>query len=210
MAIIASTGGSITAQIAPEGSHLARCYEMIHIGTIETEWMGEKRLSNKVRIAWELPTELVVFNAEKGEQPFSISREFTLSMNEKSTLRAFLTAWRGKPFNDIEAENFDISKLLGVPCALNIIHVPSKDGSKTYANIASVAPIMKGVQMPDQINPSFEFSVLEFDQDKFESLPEWLREKIKASKEYQHLASSNNSDNQQIEPVQKYDDDLPF
>ena len=97
-----------------------------------SNWDHQRRVSrfgkqvNKVRITWELPTELKVFNPDKGEQPQAISKEFTLSMHEKSSLRAFLTSWRGKGFTEDEAKAFDVTKLLGVPCMLSIVHEPGK------------------------------------------------------------------------------------
>jgi hypothetical protein len=45
-----------------------------------------------------------------------ISKEFTLSMHEKSTLRQFLESWRGKAFTEKEALSFDVTALIGKPC----------------------------------------------------------------------------------------------
>jgi hypothetical protein len=214
MAITATSSGSTTHEPIPAGTYLARCYSMVQIGTIEDEFQGQKKLMNKVRITWELPTEMKVFNPEKGEQPQAISKEFTLSMHEKSTLRAFLTAWRGKGFTEEEARKFDVTKLLGVPCMLSIIHEPGKkDPSKIYDKIAGVSTVMKGVEMPPQINPSFEFTLEVFDQDKFDKLPDFLKEKIRKSKEYQDLITP---EVRHMEEVQKKVDsfeepeELPF
>jgi hypothetical protein len=44
---------------------------------------------------------------------------------------------------------------------------------------------------PDPINPKFEFSLNEFDKDKFNSLPEFIRKMIESSKEYKALFSEN-------------------
>jgi hypothetical protein len=190
MPITASTKPSANFEPIPAGTYLARCYSMVHIGTIEDEYQGQKRFVNKVRITWELPTELKVFNPEKGEQPQAISREFTLSMHEKSTLRAFLTSWRGKGFSDEEAYAFDVSKLVGVPCMLSIVHEPSKaDPTKIREKISGISTVMKGVTMPPQINPSFVFELEAFDQAKFDMLPDWLKDKIRQSQEYRNIVS---------------------
>ena len=53
-------GGKTFAPIAP-GTYPARCYSMVHIGTVTEEYQGEKKEQNKVRITWELPTELKEF-----------------------------------------------------------------------------------------------------------------------------------------------------
>jgi hypothetical protein len=163
---------------------------MVHIGTVEDEYQGQKRFVNKVRITWELPTEMKVFSPEKGEQPQAISREFTLSMHEKSTLRAFLTSWRGKGFSEEEAKDFDVSRLVGVPCMLSIVHEPSKtDPTKVRDKISSISTVMKGVTMPPQVNPSFLFELDSFDKIKFDSLPDWLRDKVRQSQEYRNIVS---------------------
>lgn len=187
MSIIATNNNSQSSlKIIPAGSHPARCYSMIHIGTIEETFNGEVKKRNKVRISWELPTEQVVFNEEKGEQPHAISREFTLSLHEKSTLRAFLESWRGKAFTDKEASSFDITKLLGVPCLLSITHRAASNGN-SYANINSVSMLPKGMDCPNQINPNQVLSYDNFDLELFKSLPNFIKEKIKVSEEYQLL-----------------------
>jgi hypothetical protein len=190
MAITATNSGGSSYEPIPAGTYLARCYSMVQIGTVKEEFQGLEKQVNKVRITWELPTELKVFNPEKGEQPQAISKEFTLSMHEKSSLRAFLTSWRGKGFTEDEAKEFDVTKLLGVPCMLSIVHEPGKkDPSRIYDKIASVSTVMKGVIMPPQINPSFEFTLENFDQNKFDFLPDFLKDKIRQSKEYKTMIS---------------------
>ena len=190
MAITATNSGGSSYEPIPAGTYLARCYSMVQIGTIKEEFQGLEKQVNKVRITWELPTELKVFNPEKGEQPQAISKEFTLSMHEKSSLRAFLTSWRGKGFTEDEAKAFDVTKLIGVPCMLSIVHEPGKkDPSRIYDKIASVSTVMKGVIMPPQINPSFEFTLENFDQNKFDFLPDFLKDKIRQSKEYKTMIS---------------------
>ncbi len=191
---------------------------MVHIGTVKNEYQGETKMLNRIRIGWELPTETRVFNPEKGEQPMMIENTYTLSMHEKATLRAVLQSWRGKPFTEDEARAFDVTKLLGVPCMINVIHKPSKDGTRLYSNIAGVTPMPKGVACPPQVNPTFELNYDEFDQAKFESLPEFIRNEMKGSVEY--LAKQGNTfitkadlDAEKMKASQGAEigpDDLPF
>ena len=189
MAIIVSSKGSTTArEPIASGAHAARCYSIIDLGTSEQVISGNQKVVRKIRVTFELPTERRVFNEEKGEQPCVISKEFTLSLSEKSNLRAFLKSWRGKDFTEAEAKAFDVAKLIGAPCLLNIIHVAGKTNpSKMYDEISSVSPLPKGMVCPPQENPSFEFSVSEWNQEAFESMPNFLREKIMASFEFRNL-----------------------
>jgi hypothetical protein len=188
--ITAKSTSTIVSEPIPAGTYLARCYSMVHLGTHDDEYQGRAKKTNKVRITWELPTELKVFNPDKGEQPMVVSKEFTLSMAEKANLRAFLTSWRGKPFTAEEASSFDITKLLGVPCQLSIIHEPGKkDPSRIYERISSISSVMKGVTCPPQINPTFVFSLETFDPNAFAALPDWLKDIVRDSDEYKELSA---------------------
>lgn len=190
----------------PAGTYVARCYSMIQLGTHEEEYMGQKKELNKVRITWELPTELKVFKEGEEEKPYSISKEFTLSMYEKANLRKFLEGWRGKGFTESEAEAFDITVLIGKACMVSVIHKTSKNG-KVYADISSVTTIPKGLVVPPQINESFEFSFEDFNEEKLATLPDWLKEKITTSQEYYSL---KNPSSVEVPASTPHDDDLPF
>jgi hypothetical protein len=170
------------------GTYVVRCYSMIEIGTIETEYLGEKKKRHEVMLTWELPTEQEVFHEEKGEEPFVVSKTYGLSMHEKSTLRRDLESWRGAGFTEQEAAKFDITKLLGVPCMISIIHRPGKvDPSKTYVELASISKMPKGLQCPEQINPSRILSFESWNAELYSSLSDYLKEKIAASDEYKAM-----------------------
>ena len=209
MPIIATSNGSGNFEPIPSGI-AAGCYSMIHIGTIEENIMGTTKKLNKVRITWELPTELKVFKEENGEQPHVISKEFTLSLHEKSTLRAFLKNWRGKDFTEDEAKAFDIERLIGVPCMLNITHKARKDGSGVYAEIGSISAMPKGLVCPEQINPSFVWTYENFDSVKFGLLPDYLKSKMINSDEYKIAVSGGQELESPASHVDIEDDGLPF
>jgi len=189
MAIIAKSAGSSTPrEPIPAGAYAARCYSIVDLGTREETIQGNTKVIRKVRVTFELPTERRLFSEEKGEQPCVISKEFNLVLSEKSTLRAFLRSWRGKDFTEAEAKAFDVAKLIGAPCLLNIIHVAGKaNPSRMYDEISSVSPLPKGMTCPAQENPSFEFSLDEYDQAAFDSLPNFLKEKVSGSFEFREL-----------------------
>ena len=182
-------------ELVPAGSHVARCYSMMHIGTNEEEYMGQKKKLNKVRITWELPNELRVFEESKGEQPMVISKEYTLSMYEKANLRKELEGWRGKGFTENEAKSFDITKLLGVACMLSIIHKVSEGTKKEYAIIGGISGLPKGLICPAQINSNFEFNFQnKFDLKVLESMPDFIKNKIKTSDEFKAITNPGEQD----------------
>lgn len=190
MPIFASEGESKPRQLPPPGSHPARCYSVLDLGTQSTPF-GE---SHKVRISWELPTEKAVFDEKKGEQPFVVSKEYTLSLYEKANLRHDLESWRGKPFTEQQLSGFDIASLLGAPCLLAVLH-KTTDKNKTYANVSAISALPKGMVVPAQINPSVQYSISEGRSDTFKALPEWLQKKIEGSAEFSETGGATQSDN---------------
>ena len=192
MAINATSNGNTQRELIPSGNYIARCYKMIEIGTVEEVINGDKKIMHKVRIGWELPTELRIFSEEKGEQPLVIDKEYTLSMAEKSNLRKDLKSWRGKDFTEEQAKSFDITVLVGVPCMINIIHKPSKkDPSRVYEEIAGITPMPKGVNCPEQVNRNFILSYDSFDEELFNMLPDFIKNKMMTSVEYQAVKNPN-------------------
>ena len=210
MSIYATNEGGTSFEPIPAGTYVARCYSMIHLGTIMENYMGDNKLMNKVRITFELPTETKIFKEENGEQPYSISKEFTLSMHEKSNLRKTLEGWRGKQFTEEECKRFDITKLIGVPCMVAIIHKKSKE-NKDYAVLNSISTLPKGMSCPPPVNNTFSFAWDEFDETKFNSLPDWLKEKMRKSIEYQEVTTPGHKTIQATEGEYRTENDpLPF
>lgn len=216
MSIIAKNTGTVSEPV-PAGTHVARCYQMIEIGTVMESYLGQDpKPVRKVRIGWELPEETKVFNPEKGEQPYVISKEFTLSMSEKANLRKALESWRGKGFSEDEAKAFDITKLISIPCLLNIIHKVSKDG-RQYADIAAIMPLAKNTKCPPPENDVICLSYDDFDKQVFSSLPDFIKDKMKGSSEFQaiqnpaHSSMGNGApDYDHVNDIQEPVDDLPF
>lgn len=207
MAITAKASSSVERELIPAGNYVARCYRMVEIGTVPTEYLGVEKMTHKVRFGWELPTELKVYKPENGEQPLIIDKEYTLSLADKANLRKDLKSWRGKDFTPVEAEGFDVSKLLGVPCMLNIIHVQGKkDATKTYEAIGSISPMPKGMACPDQINQTFIFDFDNYDLDKFNSLPDFIKEQIRSSNEYKSMHGQETKEIEVKGAVDKYMD----
>lgn len=183
MPIIANAN-SRERETIPAGNYIARCYQIIQLGTVEQDYNGEIKKTHLIRITWELPTELRVFDESKGEQPFTIGQKYTLSMHEKALLRKTIAEWRGQQFSPQELQNFDITSMLGKPCMLNIIHKPSKDGQKVYANVGAITPMPRGIDCPPPINTPKVLSFDNFDWEFFNSLPDFIKEMIQSSDEF--------------------------
>lgn len=176
-------------ELIPAGNHVARCYQMIEIGTIKDEYQGKKTELYKILIRWELPELTKVFDQAKGPQPLSISKEYTLSLGKKANLRRDLDSWRGVALKEEEAKTFDFGRLLGAACMLNIIHKTSEASGNDYDMIAGITPVPKTLKIPKAVNKPVKLEYDAFSNEVFESLPQFLQEKIEGSKEYQALGT---------------------
>jgi hypothetical protein len=131
---------------APEGLHVAVCADVWEPWTEEKreDWGGG--LVDKTRIVW-----LLEEVNPKTNKPYEVSQIYTLSLHEKARLCQHLESWRGKKFTDDEKKGFDIEKLIGVSCQVQVVH-KVKDGGTTYANVQAIVPLGKNqpkLQVPD-------------------------------------------------------------
>jgi hypothetical protein len=190
MALIAKEsgdGGSFTP--VPEGTHLARCYRIIDMGTQKTEFEGKVKLLPKVMIQFEVHGEDMDGNSivtGKGE-PMSISKNYTLSLADKATLRKDLQTWRGKEFTQDELRGFELKNILGAWAMISVVRKAGNNG-KEYTNIAGVMSVpsaIKKVGLPQHHNDLKLFSIDEPDMQLFETFGNSIRAKIEASPEWQ-------------------------
>lgn len=191
------------SETVPAGTFAARCYQIIDLGHQTTSYEGEIKVVPQVRITWEL-SELM-----SDGRPFSISREYTATFGPKGNLRKMLEAWRGRPFTPEELGGFSLENVLGAPCMIGVVHKPSKDGTKVYANVGSVMALPKGMPVPEQVNPLVKFDIGNFNKEVFNSLPEWLRTKIMMSKEMEDQEIPADKPAEDNEPVIE-SDEVPF
>ena len=79
----------------------------------------------------------------------------------------------------------DFVKQIGKPVNVNIVNNKGKDG-KTYDNVSAIAPMRPrdADRTPELVNPTKVFVLDEPDMEVFNSLPEWLRDKIKGNLNY--------------------------
>lgn len=178
---------SFEFEICPEGTHIARLFKIIYIGTVETEYEGKKSWTPMVKLQWELPNEPKKWTDKDGVEQdgvFSISKELTFSMGKKANLRKLVEGMMGKSLSDDEAYEFDLDTVLGHACILNIVHKKTKDGQNTFAQINSATPLMKGMVAPEGINQTKIIDVATSPEEDINFLYEKLRDKMKSSKEW--------------------------
>lgn len=205
MPIVASdTGGGGDFSPMPSGNHVAICNMVVDLGKQRTEYQGEAKVQHKVWIRWETPEERLEWTDRDGkpqEGPRVIGKVYTLSLHENAALRGDLENWRGKAFTEEERKGFDVSKLLGAPCMVNVVHA-EKNG-KTYANVSGLGKLPKGVTPPVS-----EIGLLLYDDEhsgNYDKLPEWLQKKIDSQvrEETRQLVAAGGF-------ADELDDDIPF
>tara|TARA_R110002033_G_scaffold21192_1_gene52874 strand:+ start:83 stop:676 length:594 start_codon:yes stop_codon:yes gene_type:complete len=170
----------------PIGVHKARCVKVIDLGTQKQEYGGEISWKRQILVIWELPEEL------NNDQPMTISKFYTLSLHEKSNLGKDLTSWRGRPFTETEKQGFDVEKLIGITCQVNVMH---KDNGKE--DISSIMPLGKDDKIAEQFNPSVSFDIGDYQKgqkETFNQLSEGIRRMILRSKELDGIDQTDNGD----------------
>ena len=87
MGLIASSSGGGEFEVVPIGTHRAICYKLADAGTREEKFKDEDaKKRHTIFIFFELPD----LRTSK-DQPFSIFKQYTLSLNENSALHKDLS-----------------------------------------------------------------------------------------------------------------------
>ena len=189
MGFIATDNGGGNFKRVPAGVHIGRCYSLIDLGTQESNYQGDLKFQHKIRVGWELFGEdengqPLTVEVDGKEMPLTISKSYTVSLHEKAGLRKDLAAWRGRDFTDEEAKGFDVSKLIGAYCMVNV--TTSESNSKTYSNVAGLTPLPAALKnaKPAAVHENVLFNLDEPDLKVFDSFHEKLQEAIKKSPEW--------------------------
>ena len=118
MALLLSSSGGGDREVLPPDNYKAICYKIADLGTRETTFENDPpRKQRRIYIWWE-----IMHPKMEDGRPFSVGKEYTMSLNENSNLHKDLKSWRGRSFTEEELGGFDIANILGVSCDLEIIH----------------------------------------------------------------------------------------
>ena len=162
--------------IIPAGTHVARCYGVIDLGTQYSEKFG--KWASKIMLQFELPADLT----DDG-RPSVISKKYTLSLNDKASLRKDLESWLGRPVTSREEhDGFALGSMLGTACLLSILH--SENGERTYAYISGMMSVPDGMIVPDAVNPVVLYDIESGEDAVYAKLPDWVKALIQQSREF--------------------------
>jgi hypothetical protein len=123
--------------IPAKGTHIATCIEVEDLMNFERPTFDDP---SKTEIV-DLTRFYFGFRVKGGETFVIRSKGFKLSLHEKSALFQFLKNWNGVP----PKPGFDTLTMKGAGAQITIEHVLSAKG-RTFANIATIAPVMEGLE----------------------------------------------------------------
>lgn len=186
MALIASKGNSnnnsnrVEQPLIEAGVYPARIVQILDMGLqAQRPYQGkEKSPANEISITYELVDSFML--DEKGEEledkPRWVSEILPLYSIDQEKAKSTQRYYAADPDNNYGG---DFSKLLDIPVNVTIVH--NKVGDKTYVNIAGIAAMRPkdAIKCPALVNPP---KILDLDAPDvviFNSLPQWIQDKIK-------------------------------
>jgi len=197
MALTLSESAKQERKLPEAGATVGMLFSLVDLGTQKQTWDGEEKWMGKVRLSFELPDQLdeyeVVENGKttKVQKPMVVSIEQTRSLGEKASLRKLLEQWRGQTFTSKELQAFSLKNLLGKPAMLTLIHKTSQQG-RQYCAIAGASKLPKGMKAPaNTTNAQMYYEIEQGEGGQFSEMPEWLQDKIRASKEFATAAGKS-------------------
>lgn len=190
MALTISESEKQERKLPEAGATVGVLYSLVDLGTQKTNWDNEEKWTPKVRLTFELPDQTDEFEVvENGKttkviKPMVVSIEQTRSLGEKASLRKLLEQWRGQTFTSAELKAFSLKNLLGKPAMLTLLHKTSQQG-RPYCAIAGASKLPKGMKAPaTTANTQMYYEIEEKEGGQFGEMPDWLQEKVRASREF--------------------------
>lgn len=166
----------------PGGTYLAICVYSIGIGEQLCEYEGKsKNYYNQVMLGFEICGHTIEIDGKP--EPRVLGKTFNATKGKKSGLRKFIGAWEAKELTDDEYLDKDTNDYVGKAALLTIV----LNETGEYSNIDGVAPLPVGmpIAVPQPLSTLIRFDVDDWNEAAFEALPDWAKERIKKSTQYQ-------------------------
>lgn len=166
-------------EACPEGTHNAVCVQVVEFGTQKVEFKkGEEKEQRRIQLGFQLVDE----QTSDGGNMVAY-KEFNYTDNPGSDLMKSLKAWLG-----VEDGDFDVATCIGKPCLITIEQVEKKTGG-TRDKITTITAPTKGAKIKKATEETKVLMFDSFDEDVFDSLPEWMKTKIAGTDEYAEATS---------------------
>ena len=211
MSMIVKSEGNSNIKRLEDGVYTAISSMLVDLGKQISEKYNNS--SRRCIIVWQILNEFIEVNGE--QLPRVMSKEYTMSLGEKSNLRKDLQAWRGKQFTPEELDGFDLYQVINKGCQLQILN--TENNGKTHTNIVSIMSLPKGTE----IQPGDKTLIFDMENketwNRYAELPKWMQDRIKQSENFN--VNGFNNYVEEYEKMQKEltdknvaipKDDLPF
>lgn len=185
-------------QMFADGPQPAVIYAVVGLGSHMKSFKGEEpKEKDQIFIGLEFPQLKQLFYEEDTEpRSTTMSIDSTFNMGERSKLRLVAEAVIGRKFRDNnEANNFDISKLIGAKILVGVATKVSQKTGKPYNYVGSLMAI-GDYPIPPNFNPELEYQLFAIDPAgnnfrtmNYANLPYWLKKTILESKEAKAYAA---------------------
>lgn len=177
------TGGNFVEQeLLDPASYPARVVQVVDLGIqAQRPYMGqEKPPAHEVLLTYELVDEFL--KDEDGnellDKPRWLSESFAIRALDADLAKSNKRLAALDPEGVYEG---DFSQVLDTPILVTAVH--NKKGDKTYVNVGGLSPMRPrdAAKCPELVNEAVYFDLDEPDLDVFNSLPQWIRERIVAN-----------------------------
>lgn len=145
-----SSNGFEIEALAPTGTYVATCLDIEDQFAVDRPKFENPQESEQL----DVTRFLFGFRGADGQLYKVQSFEFRISGSPKSNLFKFLTAWLGTP----PKYGWDYCELKGQGTMITIAHKQSRDGTKTYANLIGISPVID--QLKEQVLPITAFGAV--------------------------------------------------
>lgn len=162
------------------GVYMAVCVYAIDLGEQLCEYKDKgTSYNNQVQLVFELTGETVEIDGK--QEPRTLSRTFNMVTGKNGGLRKFIQSWTGRQFSNEEFDDFDPNDMVGKAAQLSVI----LNDTGEYANIDGIMALPRGTAAPRATLPLIRYDMEPWDQAAFDALPEWAKDKVKKSTQYQ-------------------------
>lgn len=177
--------------IPSEGMQCAILTQVVGLGLQpQRPYQGqEKPPAKMVQFTYELYNDIHDFGGD--QKPLIISESMQFSGHEKSRLYKRVSGIDP----GLRQTGGDLSKMVSTPVMLQIVHQQGKgqNTGRTFANIGAVTPMPKGMPVPQgTFNPCFLYDPYTHDEEVFQKLPQFLKDKINARLDASGAAANTN------------------
>lgn len=186
---IKNTSGGNRVEQAPmeAGTYECRVVQVLDLGLQpQRPYQGQdKPPANEIMVTYEFTDEFVLDEngEEQEDKPRWLSETFPIRSLQADLAKS---TKRYKAIDPSGKLGGDFSQLVGLPCNVTITSNESKANGKVYNNVSAVTSVTakKASKIPELVNDPKTFDLDEPDLATFQSLPEWLQDKIKGNLEF--------------------------